>query len=193
MKLPVSLLLPALLLAGCANFPAGTGTEDQPSAPHAEHATRPDRQAMRERRVQFGNWRVDCLYEEVNFSTQCKAETYGKISVTVGDEIYHPTPVLWISWLKGEPRGSRSVCVFGHDYPVKGVSMQVDGNPPFQIGAHNATGCILADSNMLRQLRGGNSLTVTFLRWPWGESKATFNLHRSSRALDELDRLVNAQ
>jgi invasion protein IalB len=83
--------------------------------------------------------------------------------------------------------------VFGHDYPVKGVSLQVDSNPPFQIGAHNATGCVVADNTLLKQLRAGRELTVTFLRWPWGESKATFSLHRSSRALDELERLVAVQ
>lgn len=193
MKISTSLLLPVFLITGCANFPAGTSGTDQPAGAEPERRARAERQDLRERRVQFGNWRVDCIYEEVNFSTQCKAETYGKISVTVGDEIYHPTPVLWISWLKGEPRAARSVCVFGHDYPVKGVSMQVDANPPFQIGAHNATGCVLADANLLKQLRTGHKLTVTFLRWPWGESKATFSLHRSGRALDELDRLVTAQ
>lgn len=185
------LMLYFLLLAGCANFPAGEPATERPD--DSARAAPPPSQELRERRVQFGNWRVDCIYEEVNFSTQCKAETYGKISVSVGDEIYHPTPVLWISWLKGEPRGLRSVCVFGHDYPVKGVSLRIDANPPFQIGANNATGCIIADPNLLRQLRAGRELTVTFLRWPWGETKATFSLHRSSRALDELDRLVAAQ
>lgn len=190
MKLPAILLLPVLLITGCANFPAGTADQTPSQTGTAPDSTA---QTSRERRVQFGNWRVDCLYEEVNFSTQCKAETYGKIGVSVGDELYHPTPVLWISWLKGEPRGTRSVCVFGHDYPVKGVTLRIDANPPFQIGANNATGCILADGNLLRQLRTGRELTVTFLRFPWGESRATFSLHRSSRALDELDRLVAAQ
>ncbi|MEZ5540648.1 MAG: hypothetical protein R3F42_01240 [Pseudomonadota bacterium] len=197
MKMPASLLLllPILLVTGCTGIPSYTpgGDEDQPSATRMERVRPQDRQSTRERRVQFGNWRVDCIYEEVNFSTQCKAETYGKISVSVGDEIYHPTPVLWIAWLKGEPRGYRSVCVFGHDYPVKAVSMRVDGNPPLQIGAHNATGCVPADSNILKQLRAGRELAVTFHRWPWGETTATFNLHRSSRALEELDRLVAAQ
>lgn len=191
MKRAASLLLSILLLAGCTSFPSGEPATGQPAG--TVRATPPAHQEPRERRVQFGNWRVDCIYEEVNFSTQCKAETYGKISVSVGDEIYHPTPVLWISWLKGEPRGTRSVCVFGHDYPVKGVSMRIDDRPPLQIGAHNATGCVIADPTILRQLREGRELTVTFLRWPWGESRATFSLHRSSRALDELDRLVAAQ
>ena len=193
MRYPAILLLPVLLATGCANFPAATPDEDQPASATSKSTAQQARPDARERRVHFGNWRVDCIYEEVNFSTQCKAETYGKIRVTVGDEIYHPTPVLWISWLKGDPRSTRSVCVFGHDYPVRGVSMQVDSNPPFQIGAHNATGCIIADNTMLKQLRAGQVLTVTFLRWPWGESTATFSLHRSGKALDELNRLVDAQ
>jgi len=83
--------------------------------------------------------------------------------------------------------------VFGHDYPVKGVSIQVDNNTPIQFGAQNATGCVLADNRLLQQLRAGRQLNVTFLRWPWGQTRATFSLNRSSRALDELDRLVAAQ
>lgn len=193
MKFPASLLLPVVLAAGCANFPAGTTTGEQPADTVQQGTGQKSPSTARERRVQFGNWRVDCIYEEVNFSTQCKAETYGKITASMGDEIYHPTPVLWISWLKGEPRYARSVCVFGHDYPVQGVSIQVDGSPPIQFGAQNATGCILADSNLLKQLRAGRQLTVTFLRWPWGQTRATFSLHRSMKALAELDRLVAAQ
>lgn len=193
MKFPASLLVISVLATGCANFPAGTTTEDQPASSGSERTVQPERKAGRERRVQFGNWRVDCIYEEDNFSTQCTAETYGKVSGSLGDEIYHPTPVLWISWLKGEPAPTRSVCVFGHDYPVRGVSMQVDSNPPIQLGAHNATGCVIADNYLLQQIRTGRQLTVTFLRWPWGETKATFSLNKSGRALDELTRLIAAQ
>ncbi|MGB5472550.1 MAG: hypothetical protein WBQ78_03610 [Gammaproteobacteria bacterium] len=193
MKFPASLFLISLLATGCANFPAGTATEDQPASTAQERTVQTKRQGVRERRVNFGNWRVDCLYEEVNFSTQCTAETYGKITESYGDEIYHPTPVLWISWLKGEPRPTRSVCIFGHDYPVKGVSLQVDSNPPIQLGAQNATGCVIADNNLLQQIRTGRALNVTFLRWPWGQTRATFSLNRSSLALDELARLVAAQ
>jgi hypothetical protein len=193
MKFRASLLLISLLATGCANFPAGTTKGEQPPSTVQGSTPQQERSEVRERRVQFGNWRVDCIYEEVNFSTQCKAETYGKVTEAVGDEIYHPTPVLWISWLKGEPAYTRSVCVFGHDYPVKGVSIQVDNNTPIQFGAQNATGCALADNHLLQQLRAGRQLNVTFLRWPWGQTRATFSLNKSSRALDELDRLVAAQ
>jgi len=193
MKIPASLLLPVVLATGCANFHAGGTTGAQSGEVVSQDTGVQEREAARERRVQFGNWRVDCIYEEVNFSTQCKAETYGKVTASLGDEIYHPTPVLWISWLKGEPPYARSVCVFGHDYPVQGVSMQVDDQPPVQFGAQNATGCIPADNTLLKQLRAGHQLTVTFLRWPWGQTRATFSLHRSVKALDELDRLVAAQ
>jgi len=190
MKFPACLLLIPLLASGCANFPAGT---THPSGTVQGTAAEQEPKDVRERRVQYGNWRVDCIYEEVNFSTQCKAETYGKITEYYGDEIYHPTPVLWVSWLKNEPKHTRSVCVFGHDYPVKGVSLQIDNNIPFQIGAHNATGCIVADNNLLKQLREGHELAVTFLRWPWGQTRAVFSLNKSINALNELDRLVSGQ
>jgi len=199
MNVPARLLLISLLATGCANFPAATTTEDHQAGGAQEGMVQPERKAVRqrknarEREVHFGNWRVDCIYEEVNFSTQCTAETYGQITESYGDEIYHPTPVLWISWLKGEPRHARSVCVFGHDYPVKGVSLQVDKNPPIQLGAQNATGCVIADSNLLRQIHTGKTLEVTFLRWPWGQTKASFSLNKSSIALKELERRVAAQ
>ena len=188
MKLPAILTAMSLLLTACANFPTGTKTADRtPGTPQQE------RNVIREHSVQFGNWRVDCVYEEVNLLTQCKAETYGKVIQYHGDEIYHPTPVLWISWLKGEPKTTRSVCVFGHDYPVTGVSLQVDDNRPIQIGALNAAGCVLADNYLLKELREGHELSVTFLRWPWGETKAAFSLKKSSNTLKELDRLVAGQ
>ena len=188
MKLHAALLTMTLLATGCANFTTGTPTGDRPVSPAPQQ-----RSEIRERGVQFGNWRVGCIYEEVNFLTQCKAETYGKITAFYGDELYHPTPVLWVSWLKGEPKQIRSVCVFGHDYPVKGVSLQVDNNAPFQIGALNAAGCVIADNILMKQLRAGHELGVTFLRWPWGQTKASFSLNKSINALNELDRLVAEQ
>lgn len=208
MKLPVTILLTTLLATGCANFPAGTdtttgdkpaSTESSPSpaateSPASTASTAPrDKNDVRERKVQFGNWRVDCIYEAVTLITQCKAETYGTITEYYGDEIYHPTPVLWVSWLKGEPRLSRSVCVFGHDYPVVGVSMQIDDNTPFLIEAINAAGCIIANKSVLDQLRNGHELVVTFQRWPWGQTKAAFSLNKSINALNELERLIAEQ
>ena len=188
MRLRTTLLVMTLLATGCANFPAGTVTGDNTESPASQ-----ERNAVRERKVQFGNWRVDCVYEVVTLLTQCKAETYGKVTEYYGDEIYHPTPVLWITWLKGEPEHTRSVCVFGHDYPVKGVRLQVDENPPILIGALNAAGCVIADNNLINQLRAGHELGVSFLRWPWGKTKAIFSLNKSTNALNELDRLVAGQ
>lgn len=185
MKSTATLLILSLLATGCANFPAGSTSEDEPASTAPQKKTE-----VRERKVQFGNWRVDCIYEEINFLTQCKAETYGKITAFYGDEIYQPTPVLWISWLTGEPQQARSICVFGHNYPVQGVRLQVDDNPPVTIDALNASGCVIADSKLLKQLRAGHELGVTFLRWPWGQTKASFSLNKSINALNELDRLV---
>ncbi len=188
MKLPAILLMTALLAAGCANFPADTSSVDRPAstAPQA-------RNDVRERKVQFGNWRVDCIYEEFTLLTQCKAETYSKITEYRGEDPHHPAPILWISWLKGEPKHVRSVCVFGHGYPVTGVSLQVDSNLPLQLGALNAAGCVIADGILLKQLREGKELNVTFLRWPWGQTIATFSLNKSTNALNELDRLIAGQ
>jgi len=191
MKLPATMLMMTLLATGCANFPAGTPTDDSPAS--TASTAQQEGNDVRERKVQFGNWRVDCIYEEVNSITQCKAETYGKVTEFHGDEIYHPTPVLWASWLTGEPKHMRSVCVFGHTYPVTGVSLQVDDNMPIVIGALNASGCVIADSTLIKQLRTGHELGVTFLRWPWGKTKATFSLNKSINALNELDRLVAGQ
>ena len=95
MKSPATLLMMSLLVTGCANFPGGTSTDDSTAS-----TAQPEQSEVREREVQFGNWRVDCIYEEVNYLTQCKAETYGKITEFHGDEMYHPTPVLWISCMK---------------------------------------------------------------------------------------------
>ena len=188
MKLPATMLMITMLATGCANFPAGT-TSDDNQASTAQQV----RNEVRERKVQFGNWRVDCIYEAVTLLTQCKAETYGKITEYQRDEIYHPTPVLWVTWLKNEPKHSRSVCVFGHDYPVEGVKLQVDNNAPILIDALNAAGCIIADNTLINQLRAGHELGVTFLRWPWGKTKATFSLNKSINALNQLDRLVTGQ
>ena len=186
MKSTATMLIMALLASGCAGFPGDTTTGDTTASSTQSNE-------VRERKVQFGNWRVDCVYETVTLLTQCKAETYGKVTEHYGDEIYHPTPVLWISWLKGEPAHTRSVCVFGHDYPVKGVSLQVDNNAPILIDALNAAGCVIADRTLVSQLRSGHELGVTFLRWPWGKTKATFSLNKSINALNELDRLVAGQ
>lgn len=188
MKLPVTLLMMTLLATGCANFPGSTTTDDRTAS-----TAQQERDEVRERQVQFGNWRVDCVYEEVTLLTQCKAETYSKITEYRGDDSYHPSPILWISWLKGEPKHIRSVCVFGHDYPVTGVSLQIDDNVPLQVGALNAAGCVVADTTLMKQLRAGHELDVTFHRWPWGKTIATFSLNKSINALDELDRLVAAQ
>lgn len=189
MKLSVIVLMMALLATGCANFSGGTSTDGDRTASTAQ----PEQNEVRERKVQFGNWRVDCTYEEVSALTQCKAETYSKITEYRGEDSNHPAPILWISWLKGEPRHIRSVCVFGHDYPVTGVSLQVDDNMPLQIGALNAAGCVIANATLMQQLRAGHELDVTFLRWPWGQTIATFSLNKSNNALNELERLVAAQ
>ena len=188
MKLSLTLLVMTLLATGCANFPAGTTSGDRPAS--TEQQARED---VRERSVQFGNWRVDCTYEEVSLSTQCKAETYSTITEYRGEDSYHPTQILWISWLKGEHIQNRSVCVFGHGYPVTGVSLQVDDNVPLQITALNAAGCVIADNILMKQLRAGHKLNVTFMRWPWGQTVASFSLNKSINALNELDRLVAAQ
>jgi len=176
----------SLLATGCANFPGGGTTSDDSTAQQ-------ERSDVRERRVQFGNWRVDCVYEEVTALTQCKAETYSRITEHRGEDSNHPAPILWISWLKGEPKNIRSVCVFGHGYPVTGVSLQIDNNIPLQIGALNAAGCVIADATLMQQLRAGHKLNVTFQRWPWGQTITTFSLDKSTNALNELDRLVAAQ
>jgi hypothetical protein len=176
-----------LLATGCANFPVDTGAD------HPASTAQQQRDNVRERNVQFGNWNVDCIYEEVTLLTQCKAETYSKITEYHGEDFNHPSPILWISWLKGEPKHIRSVCVFGHGYPVTGVSLQVDDNLPLQLGALNAAGCVIADGILLKQLRAGRELNVTFLRWPWGKTIASFSLNKSANALNELDRLVAGQ
>ncbi|MGB5306666.1 MAG: hypothetical protein WBO57_10530 [Gammaproteobacteria bacterium] len=191
MKLPIILLMMTLLASGCANFPAGTTTGDHSAS--TPGTVQQERKAVRERKVQFGNWRVDCVYEENTLLTQCKAETYSKITEYHGEDTRHPAPILWISWLKGEPKHVRSVCVFGHGYPVTGVSLQIDNNIPLQIGALNAAGCVIADNTLMKQLRAGRELAVTFQRWPWGKTIATFSLNKSMIALNELDRLVAAQ
>lgn len=187
MKVSATLLLTTLLATGCANFPSGSDKDDSAGTAPEEKSE------VRERKVQFGNWRVDCVYEEVSRLTQCKAETYSKTTEYRGDDSRHAAPILWISWLKGDPRHIRSVCVFGHNYPVKGVSLQVDANPSLLIGALNVPGCLTADATLMKQLRAGNDLKVIFQRWPWGQTIITFSLNKSTNALNELDRLVAAQ
>jgi hypothetical protein len=187
MKVSVILLLTTLLASGCANFPVGSNDDDTAGAEIV------DKSEVRERKVQFGNWRVDCVYEEVSRLTQCKAEIYSKMTEYHGEDSRHPTPVLWISWLKGDPKHIRSVCVFGHNYPVTGVSLQVDANPPSRIGALNVPGCMIANATLMQQLRAGHELKVTFHRWPWGKTITTFSLNKSTNALNELDRLVAEQ
>ncbi|MGB5305603.1 MAG: hypothetical protein WBO57_05145 [Gammaproteobacteria bacterium] len=148
---------------------------------------------MPKRRVQSGGWRVDCVSEDVTLLTLCKAEIRSTITGHHGEDTLHPKPILWIAWLKGEPKHTRSVCVFGNNYPVTGVSLQIDDNPPLRIGAHNAAGCIIADSILINQLRAGNELAVTFQRWPWGQTTVSFSLENSTNILRKLDRLVAAQ
>ncbi len=188
MKRYATLLVTALLATGCADFPTRTTTGDQPAATPPQQGTE-----VRERRVHFGNWRVDCTHEEVTLLTQCKAETNSTLTEYRGGDHGYPAPILWISWLKGEPKHVRSVCVFGHRYPVTGVSLQIDANLPLQVSALNAAGCVIADSTLLKQLRAGQELYVTYRRWPWGQTTTTFSLNKSARALDELDRLVAGQ
>lgn len=185
MKVSATLLLTALLATGCASFPGSNGKDATTGAAATE-----EKSTVRERN---GNWRVDCVNEEASRLTHCKAETYSKVTGYSDDEARHPTPILWISWLKGDPKHIRSACVFGYNYPVTGVSLQVDANPPLQIGALNVPGCLTADATLIKQLRAGQALKATFQRWPWGQTIVTFSLHNSTNALDELDRLVEAQ
>jgi hypothetical protein len=152
-----------------------------------------DKSIVRERKVDFGNWQVDCLYEETRYQTQCKAETYGRITQFLGDEVYKPTPILWISWMKGEDPDKRTVCVLGHDYPVNAVSFRVDDNSPLKLSAGTASGCFQSNQTFINQLRKGKQLVVSFMRFPWGETRVSFNLNRSNSALDELKKLVAAQ
>lgn len=182
MKSFAPLLVIFLLLTGCTNFPAGGKSSDRKPAV-----------VNQEPNETFGNWHVNCVYAESHLSTQCKAEIFGEVTGQHGDGKHHPTPVLWVSWLKGEPAQARSICVFGHDYPVTAVDLQIDDNRPIQISALNAAGCILADRFLLKELREGRKLSVTFQRWPWGQTQATFSLDKSNNSLNELDRLVAGQ
>ncbi len=198
MKLITAIVPAILLMAGCANFPGtattgAEGTDNMTSAAGDETLAEPAKPVTREREVNIGNWRVDCLYEEITLLTQCKAETWGKLLQYLGDEIYRPVPILWVSWMKGEDPDKRTVCVLGHDYPVNAVSFRVDNNQPLQLAAATASGCFIANQALINQLRKGQQLVVSFLRFPWGETKIGFNLHRSNSALDELKKLVAAQ
>jgi hypothetical protein len=92
MKLITAIVPAILLMAGCANFPGtGTtgaeGTDNMTSAAGDETLAEPAKPVTREREVNIGNWRVDCLYEEITLLTQCKAETWGKLLQYLGDEI----------------------------------------------------------------------------------------------------------
>ncbi|MDX2416025.1 MAG: hypothetical protein QNK19_01005 [Xanthomonadales bacterium] len=198
MKLFALIVTTLLLISGCANFPGGgvatSGTEENGTmASTGSSASQSSTAAVRERKVNIGNWLVDCLYEETRFQTQCKAETYGKITHYLGDEIYQPTPILWVSWMKGEDPDKRTVCVLGHNYPVNAVSFAVDNNPPLQLVAGTASGCFISNQTLINQLRKGQLLVVSFLRFPWGETKVSFDLNRSNQALNELKTLVAAQ
>jgi hypothetical protein len=185
-----------LSISGCAGFPEGGGVSttdiEETGYPESEK-TSPSQTDAHEHKVNIGNWRVDCLYEETRFQTQCKAETYGRILLYLGDEVYQPTPILWVSWMTGEDPDTRTVCVLGHDYPVNAVSFRVDDNPPLQLVAGTASGCFLANQTLINQLRKGKQLVVSFLRFPWGETRVGFNLHRSNSALNELKKLVSSQ
>jgi hypothetical protein len=215
MKPLIAIASAVLLLSGCAGFPGGHGAATRGAADNATAASdqaesggmtmatigadtssttnRADQAEVQERKVNIGSWRVDCLFEQTRFQTQCKAETYGRIIQYLGDEVYQPTPILWISWMKGENPDKRTVCMLGHDYPVNAVNFRVDNNPPLQLVAGTASGCFLANQTLINQLRKGKQLVVSFLRFPWGETKVGFDLHRSNSALDELKKLVAAQ
>jgi hypothetical protein len=215
MKRVIATVSIVLLISGCAGFPGGHGAattaatgshtatsgmtergdvDTSPDESGAGGAMSPPVQAgVHERNVNIGNWRVDCLYEETRFQTQCKAETYGKVLQFIGDEVYEPTPVLWISWMSKEDPDKRTVCMLGHDYPVNAVSFRVDNHAPLQLAAGTASGCFIASQTFINQIRKGSQLVVSFLRFPWGETKVGFDLHRSNRALDELKKLVASQ
>lgn len=190
MKRVVVIAFIVLLISGCAGV-STTGTEE--TGYQASEKTSSSKTDVQEHKVNIGNWRVDCLYEGTRFQTQCKAETYGRILRYHGDEVYQPTPILWVSWMKGENPDKRTVCVLGHDYPVNAVSFRVDNNPPLQLAAGTASGCFLANQTLINQLRKGQQLVVSFLRFPWGETSVGFDLNRSNSALNELKKLVSAQ
>ncbi len=197
MKLHTLLLPVVLLLSGCAGLSGGGMSETGSSPAKATQSSGSGKSATAkgagEHKVNFGNWRVECLFTDQRFMTQCKAETYGKLVQSVGDEAYRPIPILWVSWMTGEDTDKRTICVLGHDYPVQVVSFRVDEQSPLQLPAATASGCFIANQDLIDQIRKGKALVVGFQRFPWGETRISFDLHRSNSALDELRRLVLAQ
>lgn len=192
------ILVPLLIAAAAAGCAA---TSDGPAAPAPQTTTANDARYRplppprdeKAYRARFGDWKIGCLDNPVNFSSHCKAETIGTVTEFRGDPGYRPHVVLWVSWLRGQPKDSRSICVFGQDYPVEQVALQIDGRKPVELEARKASGCFVANERFLRQLRAGTNLYVTFTRWPWGEARAVVSLKRSSNALKELNRLVDAR
>jgi len=184
-----------LLTTGCATLTGGSANSAPatvtaaPAPVTSAEAVAQDRKVDRER---FGDWNIACLDNPVNFSSHCRAQTRGAITEFRGDPGYGPNPniLLWVSWIKGQPKDSRSICVFGENYPVEKVTLQIDARDPVQLEARNVSGCFVANDQFLQQMRNGSNLFVTFQRWPWGQAKAVVSLKKSSHALKELSRLV---
>lgn len=195
----------AVLAAGCAAThepPAAPATPPPPvaavgpkpqAAPPPKPVPPPAVKDSRAYRAQFGDWKVGCVDNPVNFTSHCKAETIGSVIEFRGEPGYRPHVVLWVSWLKGQPKDSRSICVFGQDYPVEQVTLQIDRRKPVELEARKASGCFVANEKFLRDMRAGKDLYVTFTRWPWGEARALVSLKKSGNALKELNRLVDAR
>lgn len=186
----------AIFLQGCASTPGsrhastagpGPAVQEAPAAAAPPAATATDAtHASRPATSGTDGWLIVCQNEAGRFATQCRAEMRGRILMSLGDETYQPLPVLWVSWMKGEDPDKRTVCVLGHDYPVNAVQFQVDANPPLALTAATASGCFLSNQTFINQLRRGRQLVVSFLRFPWGQTKLGFDLRGSNSALDEL-------
>ncbi len=195
-KILISLLV--LAVGGCATTHGGPPAQT-PQAPAAAATPYPPTPAeviarnQKAYRDRFGDWKIGCMDNPVNFSSHCKAETPGMVTEFRGDPGYKPNVVLWVSWLKGQPKDSRSICVFGQDYPVEQVTLQIDQRKPVELEARKASGCFVANERFLRQMRYGSNLYVTFRRWPWGEARAVVSLDKSGNALKELSRLIAAR
>jgi hypothetical protein len=180
MEVPMKLFIPlmiAVLLGGCAS----TGSNETTGATGSN------------RSADLGQWQVGCLLEDTKYLAQCKAELTGHVQQFLGDEAFRPTPLLWISWIKGEDPDKRTVCVLGHNYPAVSVGFRIDKYPELQLIAASASGCFIANQEFINQIRKGRQLVVRMNRFPWGETHIGFDLHRSNRALDELRRLVKSQ
>jgi invasion protein IalB len=184
----------AILLQGCASTPGGKHASTASKTPAVQQASAatPSTPAAQPAAPDTGGWLIVCQKEAGRLLSQCRAEMRGHILHSLGDERYQPAPVLWVSWMKGEDPDKRTVCVLGHDYPVNAVQFQVDDNPPLALTAATASGCFLSNQTFIDQLRKGQQLVVSFLRFPWGETKLRFDLHGSNNALDELRERVTA-